>query len=126
MKWRILRCTQMGQFVTCSGLDLGALSRSVIGSTAWFKPTTIYSPIVPDCNGGSGPDLANQPTNTSSVVVQQADACTWTVSPASDSTGSSRIGVAEVVRTTGKNTWVAGGQFQMPFSYKIQKLNCTP
>ena len=115
-----------GQFVTCSGLDLGALSRSVIGSTAWFKPTTIYSPIVPDCNGGSGPDLANQPTNTSSVLVQQADACTWTVSPASDSTGSSRIGVAEVVGTTGKNTWVAGGQFQMPFSYKIQKLNCTP
>src|SRR5438552_5885386 len=32
-----------GQFTTCSGLDLGALSRSVTDSLAWFKPTTIYA-----------------------------------------------------------------------------------
>jgi hypothetical protein len=116
-----------GQFVTCSGLDLGALSRAVTGSTAWFKPTTIYDPVVPDCNGGTGPDLANQPINTSSVLVQQVNACTWTVSPQLDSTGLwYRIGVAETVKKLGTTTWVAGGQYQMPFSYEIQKLNCTP
>jgi hypothetical protein len=116
-----------GQFVTCSGLDLGALSRAVTDATAWFKPTTIYAPVVLDCNGGTGPDLANQPTNTSPVLVQQVNACTWTASPMLDSTGSwYRIGVAEVVKTKGTSTWVAGGQYQMPFSYEIQKLNCTP
>jgi hypothetical protein len=116
-----------GQFVTCSGFDLGALSRTVIGSTAWFKPTTIYDPVVLDCNGGTGPNLANQPINTSPVLVQQLNACTWTVSPKLDSTGLwYRSGIAEVVGTTGRNTWVAGGQYQMPFSYEIQKLNCTP
>jgi hypothetical protein len=36
------------------------------------------------------------------------------------------VGVAETVKITGTTTWVAGGQFQMPFSYEIQKLNCTP
>jgi hypothetical protein len=120
-----------GQFITCSGLDLGALSRSVTDATAWFQPTTIYAPVVPDCNGGTGPDLANQApqgTNTSPVLVQQVNACTWTASPMLDTTGSwYRIGVAEVVKTGGHtSTWVAGGQFQMPFSYEIQKLNCTP
>jgi hypothetical protein len=116
-----------GQFVTCSGLMLNALSRTVTGSNAWFQPTTIYTPVVPDCNGGAGPDVANQPINTSEVVVTQVDACTWTASPALDSTSSYRVGVAEVVKTSNHtSTWVAGGQFQMPFSYKIQKLNCTP
>jgi len=116
-----------GQFITCSGLDLGALSRTVTGATAWFQPTTIYAPVVPDCNGGTGPDLANQSTNTSPVLVQQVNACTWTASPMLDSTGSwYRFGVAEVVKTKGTSTWVGGGQFQMPFSYEIQKLNCTP
>ena len=116
-----------GQFVTCSGFDLGALSRTVTGATAWFHPTTIYAPVVPDCNGGTGQDLANQPTNTSPVLVQQVNACTWTAAPRLDSTGSwDRIGVAEVVKTKGTNTWVAGSQYQMPFNYEIQKLNCTP
>ncbi len=119
-----------GQFVTCSGLQLGALSRAVTGANAWFKPTTIYSPVVLDCNGGAGPDAANQQpggTNTSSVLVQQLDACTWTVSPQLDSTGLwRRVGVGEVVKNNGTSTWVTGGQYQMPFSYKIQKLNCTP
>jgi hypothetical protein len=117
-----------GQFVTCSGFMLNPLSRTVTGGNAWYKPTTIYDPVVPDCLGGAGPDLANQTTNTSSVQVQQIDACTWTVTPLLDSTGTwYRIGVAEVVKTGGHTSlWVAGGQFQMPFSYKIQKLNCMP
>ena len=116
-----------GQFVTCSGMMLNALSQTVTGGNAWFKPTTIYAPVVPDCNGGTGPDLANQPTNTSPVLVQQVNACTWTVSPMLDSTGSwYRMGVAEVVQTKHTSTWVAGGQYQMPFGYEIQKLNCTP
>jgi len=117
-----------GQFVTCSGFMLNPLSRTVTGGNAWYKPTTIYDPVVPDCLGGAGPDLANQTTNTSSVQVQQIDACTWTVTPLLDSTGTwYRIGVAEVVKTGGHTSlWVAGGQFQMPFSYEIQKLNCTP
>ena len=37
-----------------------------------------------------------------------------------------RIGVAETVKKNGTSTSVAGGQYQMPFSYEIQKLNCTP
>lgn len=116
-----------GQFVTCSGLMLNALSKTVTGGNAWFHPTTVYAPIVPDCNGGSSQDLANQPINTSAILVQQVDACTWTAAPQLDSTGSSyRIGVAETVKKTGTSTSVAGGQFQMPFNYKIQKLNCTP
>jgi hypothetical protein len=118
-----------GQFVTCSGMSLNALSSTVTGGNAWFKPESIYAPAVPDCNGGTGPDLANSPVPTSPVqVVQQVDNCTWTVSPLLDSTGSFyRIGVAEVVKTGARtSTWVAGGQYQMPFSYKIQKLNCTP
>jgi hypothetical protein len=116
-----------GQFVTCSGFMLNAFSKTVTGGNAWFHPTTVYAPIVPDCNGGTSQDLANQPINTSSVLVQQINACTWTASPILDSTGSFyRVGIAETVKITGTTTSVAGGQFQMPFSYEIQKLNCTP
>ena len=116
-----------GQFVTCSGFSLNPLSKTVTGGNAWFHPTTVYAPIVPGCNGGIEQDLANQPINTSAVLVQQLNACTWTVSPILDSAGSfDRVGVAEVVKTKGTSTSVAGGQFQMPFSYEIQKLNCTP
>ena len=120
-----------GQFVTCSGMMLNALSQTVTGGNAWFQPPTIYAPVVPDCNGGAGPDIANQVpqgTNTSPILVQQVDACTWTASPELDSTGSwYRVGVAETVKTGGHTSiWAAGGQYQMPFSYEIQKLNCTP
>jgi len=117
-----------GQFVTCSGLQFNALSKTVTGGNAWFKPSTIYDPVVLDCNGGAGPDVANQPVNTSSVLVQQVNACTWTVTPNVDGTGASyRFGVAETVKQTSRtSTWVSGGQYQMPFSYEIQKLNCTP
>jgi len=59
--------------------------------------------------------------------VQQVNACSWTVSPQLDSTNTwYRIGVAETVKKNGTSTSVAGGQFQMPFRYEIQKLNCTP
>ena len=115
-----------GQFVTCSGLMLNALSKTVTGGDAWFHPTTVYAPIVPGCNGGTPQDLANQPINTSPVLVQQVNACTWTASPITDSAGASRVGVAESVKKLGTTTSVAGGQYQMPFSYEIQKLNCTP
>jgi hypothetical protein len=115
-----------GQFVTCSGMMLDPLSPSVSGGNAWFKPKSIYDPVVPDCNGGTGPDLANQADETSPVQVQQVNACTWTVMPLLDSTGSwYRVGVAETLNMKRTSTWVAGGQYQMPFSYKIQKLNCT-
>jgi hypothetical protein len=116
-----------GQFITCSGMMLNALSRTVTGGNAWFKPTTIYDPVVPDCNGGTAQDLANTPINTSDVLVTQVNACTWTVSPQLDSTGNwYRVGVAEAVKTSKTSTSVAGGQYQMPFSYEVQKLNCTP
>jgi hypothetical protein len=116
-----------GQFTTCSGMMLSALSSTVSGGNAWFKPTTIYDPVVPDCNGGTAPDLANTPAETSAVAVQQVDACTWTVTPLLDGTGAwYRVGVAETVKSKKTSTSVAGGQYQMPFSYKIQKLNCTP
>jgi hypothetical protein len=116
-----------GQFVTCSGMMLNALSQTVTGGNAWFKPTTIYDPVVPNCNGGMPQDLANQGGETSTVLVQQVDACTWTASPTLDSTGTwYRVGVAETVKTGRTGTSVAGGQYQMPFSHKIQKLNCTP
>jgi hypothetical protein len=116
-----------GQFVTCSGFMLNAFSKTVTGGNAWFHPTTVYAPIVPDCNGGTAQNLANQPINTSAVLVQQVNACTWTASPILDNTGSFyRVGIAETVKITGSTTSVAGGQFQMPFSYEIQKLNCTP
>ena len=117
-----------GQFLTCSGMMLNPLSSTVTGGNAWFKPATIYNPVVPDCNEDAGTDLANQPTNTSAVLVQQLNKCEWTVSPQLDSTGTwYRVGVAETVKTGGHNSaWVAGGQYQMPFSYEIQQLNCTP
>jgi len=116
-----------GQFVDCSGFGLNALSRTVTGGNAWFKPTTIYDPVVPDCNGGTAQNLANQPINTSPILVQQLNTCTWTVSPILDSTGLwYRTGVAESVKTKSTSTLVAGGQYQMPFNYEIQKLNCTP
>ena len=116
-----------GQFVDCSGFGLNALSKTVTGGNAWFHPSTLYDPIVPDCNGGTAQDLANQPINTSPVLIHQVNACTWTVSPVLDSTGTwYRIGVAETVKTSRTSTSVAGGQYQMPFSYEIQKLNCTP
>lgn len=115
------------QFVDCSGLQLNALSRTVTGGNAWYKPSTIYDPVVPDCNGGTAQNLANTPTNTSPVLIQQVNACTWTVSPMLDSTGSwHRIGLAETVKQNRTSTSVAGGQYQMPFSYEVQKLNCTP
>jgi hypothetical protein len=116
-----------GQFDDCSGFGLNALGRTVTGGNAWFHPATLYDPIVPGCNGGSAQDLANQPINTSSVLIRQVNACTWTVSPMLDTTGNwYRIGVAETVKKGGTSTSVAGGQYQMPFSYEIQKLNCTP
>lgn len=116
-----------GQFATCSGLMLNPLSKTVTGGNAWFKPSTVYDPVVPDCTGGTAPDLANQPVNTSAVQVTQVNACTWTVSPILDSTGTwYRIGVAETVKTSRTSTSVAGGQYHMPFSYEFQKLNCTP
>ena len=117
-----------GQFTTCSGMSLNALSQTVSGGNAWFKPTTIYDPVVPNCNGGTPQDLANQGGETSPVLVQQVNACTLVVSPMLDGTGTwYRLGVAETVQLTKRtSTWEAGGQYQMPFSYKIQKLNCTP
>ncbi len=116
-----------GQFLTCSGFALNALSKTVTGGNAWFHPTTLYDPIVPGCEGGGSQDLANQPLNTSPVLVQQLDACTWTVSPTLDTTGLwYRIGLAETVKKKATSTSATGGQFQMPFSYQIQKLNCTP
>ena len=116
-----------GQFADCSGLQLNAMSKTVTGGNAWFHPSTLYDPIVPGCNGGTAQNLANTPINTSSVLIQQVNACTWTVSPQLDSTNTwYRIGVAETVKKNGTSTSVAGGQFQMPFHYEIQKLNCTP
>jgi hypothetical protein len=116
-----------GRFEDCSGFMLNALNRTVTGGNAWFHPSTLYDPIVPGCNGGTAQDLANSPINTSPVLIQQVNACTWTVSPMLDSTNTwYRIGIAETVKKSGTSTSVAGGQFQMPFSYKIQKLNCTP
>jgi len=116
-----------GQFVDCSGFGLNALSRTVTGGNFWFHPKTLYDPIVPGCNGGTAQDLANTPINTSSVLIQQVNACTWTVSPMLDNTNTwYRIGIAETVKKNGTSSSVAGGQYQMPFSYEIQKLNCTP
>ena len=116
-----------GQFVDCSGFQLNALSKTVTGGNVWFHPTTLYAPIVPDCNGGTPQNIANSPINTSPVLIQQVNACTWRVSPMLDSTGTwYRAGIAETVKKTGTSTSVAGGQYQMPFSYEIQKLNCTP
>jgi len=116
-----------GQFNDCSGFGLNALSRTVTGGNVWFHPSTLYDPIVPGCNGGTAQDLANSPINTSSVLIQQLNACTWTVSPVLDGTGTwYRVGIAETVKKSGTSTSVAGGQYQMPFSYEIQKLNCTP
>ena len=116
-----------GQFNDCSGFALNALSRTVTGGNFWFHPKTLYDPVVPGCLGGPAQDLANSPIDTSSVLIQQVNACTWTVSPVLDSTGAwYRIGVAETVKTKGSSTSVSGGQYQMPFSYEIQELNCTP
>ena len=116
-----------GQFMDCTGFGLNALSRTVTGGNFWFHPSTLYDPVVPGCFGGTAQDLANQPVNTSAVLVHQVNACTWTVSPMLDSTGTwYRIGVAETVKKNGTSFSVAGGQYQMPFSYEIQKLNCTP
>ena len=117
-----------GQFTTCSGLMLNPFSKTVTGGDAWFKPSTIYDPVVPDCNGGTGPNLANQAAETSTVLVQQLDACTYVASSTLDSSGLwYRIGVAETVQGARRiSSWVEGGQFQMPFSYEIKVLNCTP
>jgi len=60
-----------GQFDDCSGLMLNALSKTVTGGNAWFHPSTLYDPIVPDCLGGTPQNLANTPVNTSSVLIQQ-------------------------------------------------------
>jgi len=116
-----------GQFEDCSGFMLNAFSKTVTGGNAWFHPSTLYAPIVPDCNSGTAQDLANSPINTSAVLIQQVNACTWTVAPMLDSTNTSyRIGIAETVKISRTSTSVAGGQYQMPFSYEVQKLNCTP
>lgn len=116
-----------GQFEDCSGFQLNALSTTMIGGNVWFHPSTLYDPVVPGCLGGTAQDLANSPINTSAVLIKQVNACTWTVSPMLDSTNAwYRVGIAETIKKSGKTTSVAGGQYQMPFSYEIQKLNCTP
>ena len=94
-----------GQFVDCSGFQLNALSKTVTGGNAWYKPTTIYDPVVPDCNGGTGPDLANQVpagTNTSPALVQEVNKCTWTVSPELD--GSARERSYREKNSSGKSS----------------------
>ena len=89
-----------------------------------FNPPTLYDPSVPNCAGGGPQDMANQPVN---VVVQQVDACTWTAAPALDSTTAyNRAGVWETQKGGKTASAVYGGQFHMPFLYRIQKLNCTP
>ena len=116
-----------GKFEDCSGFQLNALSRTMTGGNFWFHPSTLYDPVVPGCLGGTAQNLANTPINTSAVLIQQVNACTWTVSPMLDSIGAwDRIGIAETIKKNGTSTSVAGGQYQMPFSYEIQKLNCTP
>ena len=110
-----------GQFVDCSGFALNS------GGNAWFHPTTLYDPVVPDCLGGAAQNAANTPINTSAVLIQQVNACTWTVSPMLDSTGTwRRIGIGETVKIGKTSTAITGGQYHMPFSYEIQKLNCIP
>ena len=110
-----------GQFVDCSGFALNT------GGNAWFHPTTLYDPVVPNCLGGAVQNAANTPINTSPVLIQQLNACTWTVSPMLDSTGTwHRIGIGENVKSGKTTKAVTGGQYQMPFSYEIEKLNCTP
>jgi hypothetical protein len=61
-------------------------------------------------------------------LVQQLDACTYLASSTLDSTGLwYRVGIAETVQGAKRtSTWVASGQFQMPWTYKIKLLNCTP
>lgn len=116
-----------GQFEDCSGFQLNSLSRTMTGGNVWFHPSTLYDPVVPGCLGGTAQNIANSPINTSAVLIQQVNACTWTVSPMLDSTGAwYRVGIAETIKTGGTSKSVAGGQYQMPFSYEIQKLNCTP
>ena len=116
-----------GQFEDCSGFQLNALSTTMTGGNIWFHPSTLYDPVVPDCLGGTAQNLANTPINTSAVLIKQVNACTWTVSPMLDSTNAwYRVGIAETIKKSGKSTSVAGGQYQMPFSYEIQQLNCTP
>ena len=116
-----------GQFEDCSGFQMNSLSTTMTGGNIWFHPSTLYDPIVPGCLGGTAQNIANSPINTSAVLIQQVNACTWTVAPMLDSTGAwYRVGIAETVKQNGKTTSVAGGQYQMPFSYEIQKLNCTP
>ena len=116
-----------GQFEDCSGFQLNGLSRTMTGGNIWFHPSTLYDPVVPGCLGGTAQDIANTPINTSAVLIQQVNACTWTVSPMLDSTGAwYRVGIAETVKKNGTTNSVAGGQYQMPFSFEIQKLNCTP
>lgn len=110
-----------GQFVDCSGFALNT------GGNAWFHPATLYDPVVPDCLGGAAQNAANTPVDTSAVLIQQVNACTWTVSPMLDSTGTwRRIGIGETVKSGKTTKAITGGQYQMPFSYEIQKLNCTP
>jgi hypothetical protein len=116
-----------GQFVTCSGMSLKPLSSTVSGGNAWFKPTTIYDPVVPDCNGGTAQD----PCQSADQHFPGARATGRRlhldgVAAAGQYRAWYRIGVAETVTVKRTSTSVAGGQYQMPFSYKIQKLNCTP
>ena len=116
-----------GQFEDCSGFQLNSLSRTMTGGNIWFHPSTLYDPVVPGCMGGTAQNIANSPINTSPVLIKQLNACTWTVSPMLDTTGAwYRVGIAETVKTGGTTKSVAGGQYQMPFKYEIQKLNCTP
>lgn len=112
------------QFVTCTGADLTDSNwSSNRGGRTHFKPPSVYDPIVLNCTENVYSDLANTGGATSAVVVQKIDACTRILTPALDSTGVYRAGLAELIKT---RNFIAGGQFQMPFKYRVEQLGCTP
>jgi hypothetical protein len=76
---------------------------------------------VPSCPDGSNTTLANLGGDTSIVRVVHPNACTWIVTPVADAMGWYRGGLVEQLKS---GSFVAGGQYNLPFALKLTKLGC--
>jgi hypothetical protein len=98
---------------------------SGLSSETWalrFEDPSTYASSggVCETNGsGLGP-IVNKGGNTSLVVVQHPDACTWLVHPQVDAFGFYRGGVAETI----KRTTYSGGQYNLPWAMKLVLGSC--
>jgi hypothetical protein len=113
------------QLLTCMGTSLSTI---INGDTShvFFRNPAQYQTApggTPGCDDGTLSQLANQGLNTATVQVSRPDACTWILTPVADANGNIVGGLVEQLKN---QSFVSGGQYNMPWAIKLIKIGCTP